>query len=439
MVIFGILIFLLSVLLFGYLTLLRLKLDFGFWANAALSFGLGSGLVTIQLFIWMFLLRQSHVAPGFVLLLLIELSVLLYFLWPSLDLKNIGISPIELKGKELALLAVILAQSAAIMFSALTRPVVTSDSLSMWSLKAKALYYSGKVDFLPEGFFYLGGGGHVNYPWHLPLFELWFYKCLGSFDDLAANLLPFMYLAFLLALAYAAARKYFSRSVALSFCLLLSTMPLISYHSYNMYADLPLGFFAAAAFFLLWEWINNRQPSSLLASGLFMGLAWWTKSEGLIYLMAGAIVFVLVSRRRALKEAKLLLGGLAIILPWLMYLWYNELGISNVEPGLGLHPEVLGTLANTLFVGGNWNIFWYAVVAVLLYALMSSGKSKIWWAWLYLGLCLGGFAAMYLVTNNFRYALDYTAVARNILASVPLSVLVVIITLGESEKSKKNQ
>jgi hypothetical protein len=52
--------------------------------------------------------------------------------------------------------------------------------------------------------------------------------------------------------------------------------------------------------------------------------------------------------------------------------------------------------------------------------------------WLFLFLVMGGFLILYLFTEEYQYALDNTAISRNILTLIPISVLVV----GMSYKNK---
>ncbi|MCX6799953.1 MAG: hypothetical protein NT091_02295, partial [Candidatus Falkowbacteria bacterium] len=196
--------FFLSFLIPGYILVSLLLKDK--YPNNLFRLGLGYGLgiyfITIQIFIWIFLLNQSFNYFWFTLLVVTENLVLINFYLnkgvkrESNVLQNIANTLKKLNIRENTILLLILVQIIFIFFNALARPVMTFDSLSMWSYKAKILFYEQSIELKnTEAVNYMGGGGKLNYPWNIPLIQFWLHENLGAYNELAVN---FIFLGFFL-------------------------------------------------------------------------------------------------------------------------------------------------------------------------------------------------------------------------------------------------
>ncbi|PIR12909.1 hypothetical protein COV49_03845 [Candidatus Falkowbacteria bacterium CG11_big_fil_rev_8_21_14_0_20_39_10] len=429
-------------------TLLFLQIAFGFlplqlfgyfrdkpaWFNLAVAYGLGGYLITIQLFLILFILKLKFNFFVFLSVIALEMSLLLYFIskrgykinfyfqWPKLEIKKI------------ILILIILLQISFLFFYVLARPTITYDSIAAWSYKAKVLYHQNEISFYKNNFNYLGGGGHINYPWHVPLQQFWWQKFLGEYSDLYVNLIYFFYFVSILIILYYTLVKFIGGFSSLLLIFLLSSMPLFFYHGFNAYADLSLSCYVLLAFVLLLASLKNADNKLLILAGIFFGVAFFVKIEGIIYMIAAILSLLLfyfqIKRQNFFKDfSKFFISIIVPFLPWIFFLVKYDLNISNVESTFGFHPEIFKNLFFSLFISSNWNIWWYIVVIVFLLNIKRVYKEKeLLFGWSFLFLSFGGFLVLYLFTTEYQFVLDHTALSRNILTLMPLSVLAVGMT-----------
>lgn len=403
----------------------------------ALAYGLGSFFIALQIFIWLFLPRLDFYLSLFWLVLILE-NALLFFLIKRKKIK-LFYKPKKNKkcaSKELLIVSLILTQIIFIFGNALARPTAAYDSMAMWSLKAKILFYENKVDFNHENnFLYLGGANHRNYPWHIPLLQFWLHVNLGEYNDLKTNFIFVFYFLSILILIYYFLLNFIGRYKSLIFTFFLSSMPLIFYHGFNAYADLVLAFYILAGFGLFCFYLENNQKNYLFLSAIFWGAALFTKNEAIIFIIALALSIFLYYHYKSLKIKEVLgffLLILACALPWFIFHFIHELKISNVQNELGFHPEIMPKILNGLFTGMSWNIWWFiALLTILINFQKIIFNKNILFAWMFLALSFLGFFILYLFTQEYQFALNYTALLRNILVLTPVSLFVAGLAFQE--------
>lgn len=451
MALFKLLIYFLSIIIPGYL-MLRLILkreNLSLLLSFFLAYGLGSYFITIQLFIYLFIFRLKFYLPSFYLIVLLESIILLFwakkrkYLLFKLSSPNFKLFRIKLR--ELIFILLILFQCIFLVSNALVRPVISYDSLAMWSFKAKTLYYERTVDFNPENYLYLGGGGHINYPWHIPLLQYWLHVNLGEYNDLLVNFIFVFYFLGSLAVIYYFLKRYIGIFQSLVFTFLLSSMPLFFYHGYNAYADLPLSFYILLSFVFLYLWLSRQNRLKyLFLSGVFLGISYWTKDTAILIILPCLATLFLYYLMGRVKIRSILLYVIFIILPvlpWIIFKFSHRLDISNVGWQIGFHPEVLKSFAGSLISSNSWNIWWFIVILSFIIFIKKIYINKnLLFSWLFLFSSLASLLAVYLFTERYLYAVDYTAIVRNIMIIVPTSVLVVAITLCSDilQKGQKN-
>lgn len=427
MIILKVLILLISIYLPGYLLCRLFLSNQKLIKTIALAFGLGLAWITIQLFaiFWIFKLEAG---AWFWWLYGLETLVLIFFVWKKKRLK-LSPQPVgDFNLREAILIFAIVIQIIFSLFNALSRPIIAADSLSMWSLRAKALFTAQQADFNPASFFYLGGDWHTNYPWHVSLTQYWSAFATNGFSEPMINLLSFLFFLSLLLLLYALIREQTNRLVGLILMFFAASLPLVFYHSYNPYADLPLAYYLLAATGFLFAWLKTERQQYLAWTGIFFGLAFWTKLDALIFILAGlGVILVVAILRKKYKAVLYYLSGL--ILPnvfWIIFLIKYKLGISNVAGGLGWHPEIFQPLFNSLFVANNWNIWWFIFLAFsLIYIKTIFQQRHLLFGYLFLFLSALGFLCLYLFTEEYQYVVDYTAVGRNLILFVPSSMFLI--------------
>jgi len=446
MIAFKFFLFLISAFLPGYL-LIRLFLReavLGWLKALSLSFGIGSLFVTIQLFIFLFICKLS-VGNWIFALFIIENSLLLFLYYKKYGFKFEKISKIKsLKLKEILLVILIFLQLIFSLSNCLARPIIAYDSLAVWTLRAKILFYDNVVNSNPESFYYLGGYWHNNYPWHSSLLQYWSAFVLKDFNELAINLIFFIFFASVLLLIYSFLRDYINRFYALLFTFLLSSMPLFFYHSSNPYSDLPLSYYELIGFIFLFKWIErlrqnkdnslsevDKEKKMLFWIGLFFGVAFLVKLDAIIFaIAAGAVILGVLLQKRLMKYSvgwkQLGIFVLGLILPnifWGFFLIKYGLGLSNIAPAFGWHPEIFGPFLDSLFVANNWNIWWIVFFTFLLiYIKVIWRQKELLWGYLFVIIVSFGFTILYLFTGLYEFVINHTAVSRNIMLFVPISV-----------------
>lgn len=413
----------------------------------ALSYGLGWGWLTTQLFIILFWLKWSW-GLWLVGLLSFEIAVLIFLYWLTrpdwLSYLRYGVSKIIASAASLRSWAVrekfLLVGIFCFIFlalgNALVQPLVAWDSLVNWSLKAKAIFQSGQVVFDVARADYWINLGNAGYPWHLSLSWAWLSFWLGDFNEFANNLITFGFYVGLLALLYDFLRQRTERSIALLFTFFAASAPLLIFHVFSAYGDLPLAFFALASFILLFEACLNRRTSAWVVAGIFGGLATIIKNEGIFYCLAALPVIWLMTR--VASRGKFLFGGLyyaaGFILAsgcWWLFKAVNDLSVRNTETGWVWHPETIGEIAKFWFTYEGFNIFWPLLFLILLFNWrFVLRRRSLAVSWLYLGLIWLCFVFVYVFSKSYVFALDGTIILRNSLTFFPIAVALAALTFS---------
>ena len=440
MIAIGLSIFLLFILALGWLLLL-------FWPESerrcslSLSFILGGGLVTWQLFILTFIFRLN-LGNWFLVLFFVELLWLIYYHYSQekLSLPKLKLEK-PLGNLELLLLALIAAAAALALVRVATHPLLTFDALSDWAYRVKALYYHQSDLFNLSSTSYWRALAKPNYPWHLPLLAWFQAKIIGGVRDTWINFLPWCYYLSLLLTVYATAKEKLSRIWSLALTLLVSTMPLIFYHSYNFYADLPLAA-SLAVICLVWRrYLASRSLVSLSLLAVLAGFALAIKSEAvfciaILFLLSG---FKLIKDQMSLRSLWPVLVTLVLATPWLSWMIYYQLRLSNVPAGLSWHPEVFDNIWRSLFFAQNWHLWWYFILAMLIASRSSMKTNQIFlYSALYFVLTLLTIMCLYLFTESYRYALDNSALSRNFILLIPISLPLLVDSLAAWFNPKNN-
>lgn len=451
MLILKLLLFLFSIFIPGWLAeKLWLKSRQPFLFKLALAWGLGAILITLELFCVFFLLKLKINLIIFYLFLTAESALLFYLVVrnrPNFKItnyfKNFRPKLVEVKSAlskikigNAVIFALIIIQIIFLAFNALTRPPIAYDNLTMWQYKPKILFYQNQINFDEQKYAYLGGGGHLNYPWQTPLLTYWLYANLGEFNDRLSNFINLIYFLSSLIIIYYFIKQHLSATVGLIAVWLFSTMPLPFYHAYNGYADLILSYYLLLAFIFLFSWLRDGGKRQLILTGMFFGCALFVKNDALIFALTGLLVILiktLLSEKNLiylLKRAGFYLLAIALpLLPWLFLKLRYGLNFNSIETKFGYHPEVWKNLYQTLFLNNSFNIWWFIALMSLLVNLINIKKQKeLMLSWIFFALCLSGLIILYLFTDEYLFALDYTALSRNFLTLIPLSIVLAVIS-----------
>ncbi len=443
---FKLILFFLSIFFPGYLlTSFLLKGgQFSFLFKLALAYGLGIYFVVIQIFIWMFVFGVSFSIFWFWLLFITEVIIIFDIFRRGKNFKcKIEIINyikrffLKVRLKEALLLLLILFQIIFLLFNAYSRPVATFDSVATWVYKAKILYFENQVELNDKtSDIYLVSESHNNYPWLVPLVQFWLFNVLGEFNEIVVNYIIVCFFVSVLIVLFYFLRRYQNVVNSLVLVFLLSSMPLFFYHGYNVYADLILAYYVLCSFGFLFLWLEERDNRFLAVSAIFLAITLFVKSEGVIFIVNACLLVLLnlFFKGKFFKKFVYFVGLIFLILsPWEFFRAKYSLGILNEGNNFELHSEVLPQFFSSFFITNSFNLWWFLVVLVFIFNVVGIVKqNNLLFSWLALILPIFLYLLIYLFTDSYLTVLNYTAIMRNLLTVVPLSVLVV----GKSLKAR---
>ncbi|MBU4369628.1 hypothetical protein KKG58_02580 [Patescibacteria group bacterium] len=364
---------------------------------------------------------------------------------------------------KIILVLIIIFQTVFIFTAASLRPHIYVDILENWGWKAKVFFYQPDQAFNSQSSLFLGGESHRHYPLHVPLFMTWIYSWLGEVNDALVNVVFAFYFIALLILVYFTLRSWskhgsWRNALNLALTAVLATLPLLNYHGFNAYADLPLTFYFTLAVVCFLNYLKNRSRLDLVLAALFAGLSIWVKNTGLVLSAVIFIVFLIYLINSYFKKDWRSVGKdflffcfwfVFFISPWLVFKEFFAIVYLGNPAIAWFHPEVIPAVFQQIFFLRSFH-FWPGIfILILLFSWRqlfpglsySHGRIRISRArgedyairMLFL-IILGVIAAyfsLYLFTTHYEYVIDGTSVGRNFLTLMPISVLLAGLLLKD--------
>ncbi len=447
-------------LLSGYVLLwiidLKGELGFNIGVRAAISFSLGLGAISLQ----MFLYSLASIPFGFYSVaapwVFIAGAFFLYSFRKPQKTKA-AIEKASTGLPEVILSIVILSQAAYVFTYALALPLSGWDAWFIWFLKGRAFFVDRTVSngFLTNSLY---AYDHPEYPLLIPLSIAWVYTAIGHVSETAAKVIFPLQFYSMLAVFYYFTRRLWGRSAGLIFTALLSLTPIVLIHSGGFpvkigvlyagdfvgYADLTIAmyFLSACAFFYLYTQ-EGRTPQVIL-SGLFLALGAWTKNEGLAFAALGflGILIYLMTGKKGwwLKAAVIAAILMLFIAPWSVY-----------KMGLGLRSEYTGNMGLSVFFGNIgrlrlvtarmveymfgyvalYNFTWWLYGASFIFNLRGLARKPLLILNAMLLSQLVVYALIYVISPNEINWLIQTSLDRVLLHLTPLSMLIAAVNMKE--------
>jgi len=431
MIIFSLIIFLILVLALGWLVLF-------FWpeidrqAILPTSFIIGGGLISLQLFIAKFLFKLM-LGNWCVWLILIEVLALFYWHHKrgKRPIPNVVMADFFSK-TDLFLITLIAGVVVLSLVRVWTNPLVTYDALAVWAYRVKVLIYHQSDFFNPNTVSFWANTKGMDYPWHLSFLGWLQSHLMGGVKDTLLNFLPWCYFVMLLSAVYSMAKEKLSRMWSLALVLSVATLPLIFYHSYNFYADLPLATYLAVILLVWRRWLVNKSGSTLLLVTVLSGLTVLVKYEaiffiGCLFLVSGYVVW---RENKSIKSLWPFLVAIALTGPWYLWKIINYKLANTASIGWSWHPEVTNNIFSTLFVSQSWHIWWYILIVMLVITWTKVRHDKNFlYGLIWFSLSLLVFLGLYYFTYVYQFVVDNTAVGRNFILFIPLSLGLLIDAL----------
>jgi hypothetical protein len=319
-------------------------------------------------------------------------------------------------------------------------PLYPWDAWVQWATKARVWYGLGHiVPFVHSDAWFAANGtawfdAAPNYPATVPLWQVWSNLALGRWDDSLMNL-PWWLIAVALALAVYGLLRTSGVSAlgAIIGAWLVSSLPLANVHvALAGYADLPMGAYFALAALALWRWTLTRHVGDA-ALALLLAIACVTiKTPGLVWALALAPAVVIALAPRT---------GLRIVGAGVFATLFALLVLARMHPvvlGYRLHldfaPATEGLL-DSFFLLGNWNLLWYAVIAVAIVAWRELGSPRLLPLSVTIGVGFLFLAVVFGFTNARNWVADQTTINRAVLHIAPLvTVWMVLVVSGWFER-----
>jgi hypothetical protein len=325
------------------------------------------------------------------------------------------------------------------------------DALMIWNLHARFLHRLANdwhAMFVPALFW-----SHPDYPLLLPGFLATIWRGMGESAAAPIASALFFFLG-TVALLFGG-----SKNSGLATCLLLTT-PAFCFMGANQCADIPIGFYLLSSLVLLLFHETNKNNALLFGSGLMIGLAAWTKNEGLLFVIALLVArsMVLIRAEGVREAARQLLwmsAGLAAPLAVSIYFKAKISPPSDIVLGLqdgGLLRRITNP-ARWLLIVEQFVVvfvtfgFWLLSPIPLLIAVMAFQKNQprlspaAATTALTIAFVLAGFFAVYLAMAEDIGALAqrlFFALGRLLLQLWPAMLFLMIPYFGRADSIHKS-
>jgi hypothetical protein len=394
--------------------------------DGCLAVGLGLGLASCGFFVAMAILGSSRWAPMIGDLGLLGLAVTILAgrrrrsAGAADSARTARPATPDSGGAGLLRAAVVLAALAALGAFALAswlRPHGEWDAWAVWNLRARFLFEGG--EHWRDAFSALLAWSRPDHPQMLPALVArgWGYVGRATVVVPAVVALFFTFATVLLVgSAVATGRGEIQGLLA---ALVLLGSPRFTAHGSAQYADIPLGFFMAATLVLLWQYDRQGRshPGTVALAGTMVGLAAWTKNEGLVFATALALGrlalrLAVIGWRGSLRELGAFAGGavpvLAVVASFKLALappsymtedWRLPLLVARLTDG-ARYAVVGRALGTDLLTLGGWAVSVLALLAA--YALLVGARiepedrAPLAASVVTLALVLAGYVAVYL-------------------------------------------
>jgi hypothetical protein len=300
--------------------------------KCSLSLAIGPGLVSCLYFGWCLILRPR--SRAYFLAEFLLLGMLLVLVWTLRGRKatQAPLFPDQKRPGKIAWLLLgafsltLLVAGTNFILQTLMQPHGIQDAWNIWNMRARFMFRGGPgwTDLFSPNLYWLN---HPDYPFLVTAGTARAWSFVGTETTLVPTVQAALYALALIGLltsAVATKRGWDQGAVA---ALILAGSPIFVLLTGWQIADVPLAFFLTASVFLFSLVLEHpRQPGLHFLFGLCVGLAAWSKNEGIPWLILCLVTYAAwQSRERKLsfsilKDALYLLAGLALPLANLLYL-----------------------------------------------------------------------------------------------------------------------
>lgn len=421
------------------------KKNFLLCEKIVLGYGLGYGCVTICMFY--FSLFRIHFSLSVLLALLTFLGILAKIygrfnskkeyvvrevMAPAIVHKRIS-DPLSI-----LLLTFFIVNISLIFFRTVVIEKDIWDSWAFWAFKAKIFFHHR---IIPLELFqqFKTVWGNWDYPHHVPLMETWTLLWLGYWNDqLPRMLFPLFYIGISVICLYLL-RRYIPLKNALAGACFIVSFPALQIWTMGTISEPVLLFYYIGSFALLYRWMHEGDGRLLVLSALFIGLAGWTKNEGLMLIMCNtAVLLVFLIKEKGVKAIAnravwlYLIPPLAIIIPWNIYKKIAEIEHYLFHSGYLQSEKIPVYLVKIGKIGHlfwyyfsnlkSWNILWMLLISAVVYNLIRQKKNKSGYVLLSIGIQFVVYVFLFM-TYPQEKVFVYDAMERLMLGPAILAII----------------
>jgi hypothetical protein len=185
-------------------------------------------------------------------------------------------------------------------------------------------------------------------------------------------------------------------------------------HAAGGYSDIALEAFSVAALAagLRREWF---------CAGVMAAGAAWSKNDALVLYVPALLAAAICMRDRRQnglfrwRSGTWFLAGFATIGPWLVFNYFNRLGIAPGPSGLAWHPDAPRLFVAAL-VSPASSILWIAVFAALIYSARAMLKDRVGRGLiLAFSISFAAIAFTFICTGAYQFLRDETTIYRTLM------------------------
>jgi len=227
------------------------------------------------------------------------------------------------------------------------------DPVQIWSVKGYGISQEGTI-LAAETW----GVHGLAYPLNLPLQVALFHLLDGDLLPGSKLLFPIYGLSLCLALFSFLRRQRVDWLTAALGSLLLGTVPIVFFHSVEGFANLHFTFYLTAG--ILWgvQGVHSGSAREQWLAGLLLGLAAWTRPEGIIYSLGALLVFIVAVRINKQGHASIAALGVPVAMlagAWFLFgLGGAHMRGSNLDQAVSVAASEVR--AGRIDLSGLWTI-----------------------------------------------------------------------------------
>lgn len=428
-------------ILLGFSIVSIISLRKSLYERLSLSFGVGIGLISLEMFIISLLgfpLNLATIVLPAVLFLLVLIPYLISR--GSFSAGFPSFSRLLLTIPEKILIILIILTVLYVFFDATVKPIINYDDLWRQGSIAKIIFSTGRV--LTEQSLELAG----PHPYLNPLSQAYIYFGIGSWNDALGKIVFALCFASFTALFYLNLRKNISRLYSLIFTYLLTSFPLMIYHAGTAYSDFMQTFYYSVGIIYLFQWMKKSDSGDLYLSAIFLGIGNFVKQSGIpLWGLAIIVLFVYIfieDKNKWKSGAGFVLLSTVLSAPWLFFhnsflmrkaegffSIFNQAAITgtggapsyeNLQYGLPTLPKILYHLSAKLFTYADWQILWFVFLFVLVLYWNKIWHSTLKYLLFIIILDLLMVIYAFYEPYTFQFLVDGTLVNRIVMYQVPI-------------------